>query len=61
MPAPTKYNQKEREWLMKAKQQCALHLSEEEAARKYDSDVGRVFAGISALMQQKEVKLNHGK
>lgn len=61
MPAPTKYNQKEREWLMKAKQQCALHLSEEEAARKYDNDVGRVFAGISALMQQKEVKLNHGK
>ena len=59
LPAPTKYNGKEREWLMKAKQQCALHLSEKEAARKYDADVGRVFAGLSAMIQ-KEVN-NSGK
>ena len=55
LPAPTKYNGKEREWLIKAKQQCALHLSEKEAERKYDADVGRVFAGLSAMIQ-KEVK-----
>lgn len=59
LPAPTKYNGKEREWLIKAKQQCALHLSEKEAARKYDADVGRVFAGLSAMIQ-KEVN-NSGK
>ena len=57
MPAATKYNQKEREWLMKAKQQCALHLSETEAARKYEEDVGRVFSGLmGAIMASKEVK-----
>ena len=59
MPAPTKYNAKEREWLMKAKQQCALHLSESEAARKYDEDVGRVFNGlVGMIMASKEVKNN---
>ena len=57
LPAPTKYNAKEREWLMKAKQQCALHLSENEAARKYDEDVGRVFAGLFSMIP-KEVKQN---
>ena len=57
LPAPTKYNQKERELLMKAKQQCALHLSDTEAARKYDEDVGRVFNGLlGAIMASKEVK-----
>ena len=62
MPAPTKYNAKEREWLMKAKQQCALHLSEQEARRKYDEDVGRVFNGLlSAIMGAKEVKDNNGE
>ena len=57
LPSPTKYNTKEREWLLKAKQQHALHLSEAEAAKKYDADVGRVFAGISAMLQ-KEVARN---
>lgn len=46
MPAPTKYNQKEREWLLRAKQQHALHLTEHEAAQKYESDVGKIFAGL---------------
>ena len=61
IPAQTKYNTKEREWLMKAKQQCALHLSEPEAARKYDEDVGRVFNGLlGMIMASKEVE-NNGK
>ena len=55
IPAPTKYNQKEREWLMKAKQSVAIHLTEQEQARKYDEDVGKIFTGLLSMMQ-KEVK-----
>lgn len=50
IPAATKYNAKEREWLMKAKQQHALHLTEAEAAKKYDKDVGNVFAGLLSMI-----------
>lgn len=52
MPAPTKYNQKEREWLMQAKQSVAIHLTEKEAEKKYDTDVGRIFAGLMSMMQK---------
>lgn len=55
MPAPNKYNQKEREWLMKAKQSVALHLTDQEQAKKYDADVGKVFAGLMSIIP-KEVK-----
>ena len=51
IPAPTKYNAKEREWLMKAKQSVALHLTEAEAARKYDADVGRIFGGLMGMIK----------
>ena len=57
MPTPTKYNQKEREWLMKAKQSVALHLTDKEQARKYDADVGKVFAGLMSIIP-KDVKTN---
>ena len=60
MPAATKYNAKEREWLMKAKQSVALHLNEREQQRKYDTDVGNVFAGLMSMMA-KEVKTTDGK
>lgn len=50
MPAPTKYNAKEREWLMQAKQSVALHLTEREAEKKYDVDVGKVFAGLMSMI-----------
>ena len=60
LPAPTKYNAKEREWLMKAKQSCALHLTEQEQARKYDADAGRIFAGLMSMVK-KEVNTNNGK
>lgn len=62
LPAPTKYNQKEREWLMKAKQSVALHPTEREAARKYERDVSNIFAGLMGMIRQadaaetKEVK-----
>lgn len=55
LPAPNKYNQKEREWLMKAKQAVALHLTDAEQAKKYDKDVGKIFAGLMGMMP-KEVK-----
>lgn len=50
MPAPTKYNAKEREWLLKAKQSVALHLNEREQEKKYDVDVGKVFAGLMSII-----------
>ena len=59
LPTPTKYNQKEREWLIKAKQSVALHLNEQEQERKYESDVSRIFAGIMSMIP-KEVN-NDGK
>lgn len=55
IPAPTKYNAKEREWLMQAKAQCALHMTEAEAAKKYDRDVGNIFTGLMSMIP-KEVK-----
>ena len=50
LPAPTKYNAKEREWLMKAKQSVALHLTEQEQEKKYDADVGKIFAGLMSMI-----------
>lgn len=58
LPAPNKYNAKEREWLMKAKQSCRIHLNEQEQAKKYDSDVSRLFAGIMSMIPTKEVNDN---
>ena len=52
LPAPTKYNAKEREWLMQAKQSVALHLTDKEQAAKYDTDVSHVFAGLMGMMQK---------
>ena len=52
LPAPTKYNTKEREWLMKAKQSVALHLSDKEQERKYETDVSNVFAGFMGMIRK---------
>ena len=46
MPAPTKWNAEERQWLMKAKADVAIHLSEKEQAKKYEEDVAKVFTGL---------------
>ena len=51
MPKATKYNAEERQWLMKAKVQVALHLSDEEQAKKYDKDVANVFAGLMHMIE----------
>lgn len=52
MPAPNKYNAKEREWLMQAKQSVALHLSGKEQERKYEADVSKVFAGFMGMIRK---------
>lgn len=52
IPAPTKYNQKEREWLIKAKQDVAIHLTEQEAKKKYEEDVSKIFAGLLSMAQK---------
>lgn len=52
MPAPTKYNQKEREWLMQAKQSVALHLTEKEQTAKYNQDVSGIFSGLMGLIKK---------
>ena len=54
MPEATKYNSKERQWLMEAKQRYSLHLSEAEAARKYQADVGGAFLGLMAMIKGSE-------
>ena len=46
MPKATKWNAEERQWLLKAKADVALHLTEKEAAKKYDQDVSKIFAGL---------------
>ena len=48
LPAPTKYNQKEREWLMKAKADCALQIDEDERMRKYRQDVASIASVLKA-------------
>ena len=50
MPAATKWNAEERKWLMQAKAEVALHLSEKEQARKYQEDVSKIFAGLMGII-----------
>lgn len=49
MPAPTKYNAKEREWLAKAKADLALHVSDEEARVTLENSLRGVAASLLAL------------
>ena len=62
IPAATKYNAKERKALIKAKHQVALHLDEQEAGKKLDADIGKVFGALMAMIpqEQKEVKTDGG-
>ena len=46
IPAPTKYNAKEREWLLKAKASVALETSEDERMDRYGEDVKNIFAAL---------------
>ena len=42
MPEPTKWNQKEREWLIQAKMDYALDMTEKEQAEQYERDVSNI-------------------
>lgn len=49
IPRATKWNQEERNWLIKAKSNVALPLTEEEKKKKYEKDVSSVFAGMMSF------------
>lgn len=57
MPAATKWNQKEREWLAKAKADVALEMSDKERERRYQQDVANIAAVLMG-MAKKEVNDN---
>lgn len=58
IPAPNKYNQKEREWLIKAKRSVALHLTEQEQQKQYDKQVGNVFAALLSMIPSDKKDVN---
>lgn len=51
IPAPNKWNQKEREWLIKAKQDVAIEMTEKERAERYDRDVANIAAVLMAMAE----------
>ena len=53
IPAATKWNAAEREWLIKAKAEVALHMSDEEQIEKYQADVATIAAAILAWAGEK--------
>ena len=58
MPAATKWNQHEREWLAKAKADCRLEVSEKEMEKNYERDVGNIAAFLMGWASAKEVNEN---
>ena len=49
IPAPTNFNQKEREWLIRAKADVALRTTEDEQETQYKQDVANVGAFLMSL------------
>ena len=58
MPAATKWNQHEREWLAKAKADYRLEMSEKEQAARYDQDVANIASFLMAMAKAKDVNSN---
>lgn len=52
MPAATKYNQKEREWLAKAKADVALEMTEKEREARYQQDVANIAAVLMGMAKK---------
>ena len=52
LPSPTKWNAEEREWLMKAKANVALHMSESDRDKQYQKDVANIAAALMAWSKQ---------
>ena len=55
MPAPTKYNAELRQWLAKAKAECAVRMTDREAENSYQSGLRMMAEGL-LMMAKKEVK-----
>lgn len=51
IPAPNKWNQKEREWLIKAKRDVAIEMTDKERAERYDRDVANIAAVLLAMAE----------
>lgn len=54
MPEPTKWNQKEREWLLQAKADYALDLTDKEQAEQYRRDVANLASVLLAMAEGSE-------
>ena len=54
MPEPTQWNKKEREWLMQAKADVALELSENEIAEEYKRGVANLAALLKTMAKGSE-------
>ena len=54
MPEPTKWNKKEREWLMQAKADVALELSEDEMAEEYKRGVANLASLLKSMAKGSE-------
>ena len=57
IPAATKYNQAERDWLIKAKAKYALNFSDKEAEMNYQKGIHEITAGMMEMLRGDE---NHG-
>lgn len=55
IPAATKWNVHEREWLMKAKADVALEIGEKERMRRYQQDVANIASVLMGLARKKDV------
>ena len=51
VPAANKWNQRERDWLIKAKHDVALEMSEKERAARYDRDVANIAAVLMGMAE----------
>lgn len=49
MPEPTNWNRKEREWLLKAKADYAIDLTEKEQAEQMEKDISNIASVLMAM------------
>ena len=54
IPEPTKWNRKEREWLIQAKADVALKMEEKDQAERYRQDVNEIAAMLISIAKGSE-------
>lgn len=52
LPKANRYNAEERAWLIKAKADVALEMSEEEQQQRYDSDVSNLAMALKGMIKK---------